>query len=158
MCPVLSNTSTTITITFVQLSDAAEMKATKELFKKLQEMIGDDDSGSKVGPGGVRMVQGEDGKWYPVKSRDAKGVDDPDIAMLDIPKSSVIPVDDDGVPLDFSDDSDDDPDLSHMTEEEKQQYFEARDKRRAEREDRMRAKYGDKYDDMMKLRKLYVGD
>ncbi|XP_041349516.1 uncharacterized protein LOC121368836 [Gigantopelta aegis] len=138
----------------VYFSDAAEMKASKELFKQLQEMIGDDDSGSKVGPGGVRMVQGSDGKWYPVKSKDAKGIDDLDIPSLDMPKSSIIDTDADGVPLDFSDDSEDEPDLSHMTEEEKKQYYEARDKRRAERESRMRAKYGDKYEEMMRLRKL----
>ena len=52
-----------------------------------------------------------------------------------------------------STDSEDEPDLSKMTEEEKKKYFEDKAKRKAERERRRREKYGDKYDDMMEKHK-----
>ena len=59
---------------------------------------------------------------------------------------------------DFSDASTDSDlvDLSHMTEEEKRVYLEARAKRKAEREKRRREKYGDKYDLMVEKQKEFV--
>ncbi|XP_078339440.1 uncharacterized protein LOC111107058 isoform X2 [Crassostrea virginica] len=57
------------------------------------------------------------------------------------------------VPDDFSDaTTDDNVDLSKMTEEEKEAYLRQREKRRAAREKRRREKYGDKYDEIMKKR------
>ncbi|XP_012945585.1 trichohyalin, partial [Aplysia californica] len=59
----------------------------------------------------------------------------------------------DGVPSEFSDDSlsdDANVDFSQMTEEEKAAYLADREKRRKEIEERRRAKYGDKYDEIMK--------
>ncbi|XP_052104237.1 zinc finger CCCH domain-containing protein 13-like [Mytilus californianus] len=58
----------------------------------------------------------------------------------------------DRIPSEFSDAStdDDDVDLSKMTEEEKEEYFKNKEERRKEREARRRAKYGDKYDEIMK--------
>ncbi|XP_061187777.1 uncharacterized protein LOC133195840 [Saccostrea echinata] len=54
---------------------------------------------------------------------------------------------------DFSDaTTDDNVDLSKMTEEEKEAYFREKEKRRAAREKRRREKYGDKYDEIMKKR------
>ena len=47
-----------------------------------------------------------------------------------------------------STDSEDEPDLSKMTEEEKQKYFEEKAKRKAEREKKRKEKYGDKYEEM----------
>ncbi|XP_076448070.1 uncharacterized protein LOC143284853 [Babylonia areolata] len=47
-----------------------------------------------------------------------------------------------------------DVDLSQMTEEERAAYLAARDVRRKEREERRRAKYGDRYDEIMKKKKL----
>ena len=64
-----------------------------------------------------------------------------------------------GSMTDFSDDllstdSENEPDLSKMTEEEKKKYFEAKAKRQAEREKKRREKYGDKYDEMMEKHQL----
>ena len=58
----------------------------------------------------------------------------------------------------FSDESssDDDVDLENMTEEEKKQYFEAKAKRKVEREKRRKEKYGDKYDEMLKKHEKFV--
>ncbi|KAJ8301112.1 hypothetical protein KUTeg_020099 [Tegillarca granosa] len=58
------------------------------------------------------------------------------------------------IPSDFSDDSssDDNVDLSKMTDEEKKEYFENKERRRQEREKRRREKYGSKYDDIMERR------
>jgi len=57
-------------------------------------------------------------------------------------------------PSDFSDDSTDDEnvDLSKMTESEKQEHFEKKEKRKLERERKRREKYGSKYDEIMKKR------
>ena len=59
---------------------------------------------------------------------------------------------------DFSDASTDSDlvDLSHMTEEEKKAYLEAKAKRKIEREKRRREKYGDKYDLMVEKQKEFV--
>ena len=59
---------------------------------------------------------------------------------------------------DFSDASTDSDlvDLSHMTEEEKKAYLEAKAKRKVEREKRRREKYGDKYDLMVEKQKEFV--
>ena len=56
------------------------------------------------------------------------------------------------IPSGFSDATtdDDDVDLSKMTEEEKEEYFKNKEERRKQREARRRAKYGDKYDEIMK--------
>ena len=63
----------------------------------------------------------------------------------------------DRVPSGFSDATTiDDVDLTNMTEEEKTEYFKQKETRRKEREIRRRAKYGDKYDDIMKKRDEYV--
>lgn len=43
-----------------------------------------------------------------------------------------------------------------MTEEEREEYLAARSKRRAEREKKRRAKYGDKYDEMMEKHQKLV--
>ena len=48
-----------------------------------------------------------------------------------------------------STDSEDEPDLSKMTKEEKEAYLAAKAIRKAEREKKRREKYGDKYDEMM---------
>lgn len=54
---------------------------------------------------------------------------------------------------DFSDaTTDDNVDLSKMTEDEKEAYFREKEKRKAAREKRRREKYGDKYDEIMKKR------
>lgn len=50
---------------------------------------------------------------------------------------------------DASTDTEDEPDLDAMTEEERRQYLEAKAKRQAEREKRRREKYGDKYEEIM---------
>nr|XP_034317865.1 zinc finger CCCH domain-containing protein 13 isoform X1 [Crassostrea gigas] len=56
-------------------------------------------------------------------------------------------------PDEFSDTTtDDNVDLSKMTEEEREAYLRNREKRRAAREKRRREKYGDKYDEIMKKR------
>ena len=60
---------------------------------------------------------------------------------------------------DFSDSllstaSEDEPDLSKMTEEEKAKYFADKKKRQEAREKKRREKYGDKYDEMMEKHKL----
>ena len=55
-----------------------------------------------------------------------------------------------------STDPDDEPDLSKMTEAEKQKYFEDKAKRKADREQKRREKYGDKYDEMMEKHSKYV--
>ena len=60
---------------------------------------------------------------------------------------------------DFSDsllstDPDDEPDLSKMTEAEKVKYWADKKKRQDEREKKRRAKYGDKYDEMMEKHQL----
>lgn len=63
----------------------------------------------------------------------------------------------DRIPSGFSDATTvDDVDLTNMTEEEKAEYFKQKEKRRKEREIRRRAKYGDKYDEIMKKREEYV--
>ena len=53
----------------------------------------------------------------------------------------------------LSTDSEDEPDLSKMTAEEKEAYLAAKAKRKAEREKKRREKYGDKYDEMMEKHK-----
>ena len=52
-----------------------------------------------------------------------------------------------------STDSEDEPDLSKMTKEEKEAYFAAKAIRQAEREKKRREKFGDKYDEMMEKHK-----
>ncbi|GFO14407.1 hypothetical protein PoB_004091200 [Plakobranchus ocellatus] len=62
----------------------------------------------------------------------------------------------DGVPSDFSDESlsdDENVDLSKMTEEEREAYFAERERKRQLIEERRRATYGDKYDEVMKKKK-----
>ena len=64
-----------------------------------------------------------------------------------------------GSMTDFSDsllstDPDDEPDLSKMTEAEKTKYWADKKKRQEEREKKRRAKYGDKYDEMMEKHQL----
>lgn len=50
---------------------------------------------------------------------------------------------------DRSTDTEDEPDLDAMTEEERREYLEKKAIRKAEREKRRREKYGDKYDEIM---------
>ena len=50
---------------------------------------------------------------------------------------------------DQSTDTEDEPDLDAMTEEERRVYLEKKALRKAERERRRREKYGDKYDEIM---------
>ena len=49
----------------------------------------------------------------------------------------------------MSTDTEDEPDLEAMTEEERREYLEKKALRKAERERRRREKYGDKYDEIM---------
>ncbi len=49
----------------------------------------------------------------------------------------------------LSTDSEDEPDLSKMTKEEREAYLAAKAKRKEEREKKRREKYGDKYEEMM---------
>ncbi len=53
----------------------------------------------------------------------------------------------------FSDSSEEEVDMSAMTEEERRDYLEKREKRRQAREKRMREKFGDKYEEMKRRRK-----
>ncbi|XP_067685072.1 uncharacterized protein [Haliotis asinina] len=65
-------------------------------------------------------------------------------------KSNMVSIEEDDY---FSDSSEEEPDLSAMTEEERKEYLEAREKRRQEREKRMREKFGDKYDEMKRKKR-----
>lgn len=49
----------------------------------------------------------------------------------------------------MSTDTEDEPDLEAMTEEERREYLAKKAQRQAERERRRREKYGDKYDEIM---------
>ena len=51
---------------------------------------------------------------------------------------------------DASTDSEDEPDLEAMTEEERKVYLQKKAERKAAREQRRREKYGDKYEEIMK--------
>lgn len=58
---------------------------------------------------------------------------------------------------DFSDSTvSDDVDLENMTEEERAAYFKAKAERKAAREERRKAKYGDKYELMKEKQKEFV--
>ena len=52
-----------------------------------------------------------------------------------------------------STDPEDEPDLSKMTNEEREAYFKAKAQRKLEREKKRKEKYGDKYEEMMKKHK-----
>lgn len=51
---------------------------------------------------------------------------------------------------DASTDTDDEPDLEAMTEQERKVYLQKKAERKAAREEKRRERYGDKYDDIMK--------
>ena len=56
----------------------------------------------------------------------------------------------------MSTDTEDEPDLEAMTEEERREYLEKKALRKAERERRRREKYGDKYDEIMAKHEKWV--
>lgn len=62
---------------------------------------------------------------------------------------SMLPILNFAVHSDRSTDTEDEPDLEAMTEEERKEYLAKKEQRRAERDRRRREKYGDKYDEIM---------
>ncbi|XP_046353248.2 uncharacterized protein LOC124133067 [Haliotis rufescens] len=81
---------------------------------------------------------------------DVHGLDMPTAGPRSRRRSSLGGIEEDDY---FSDSSEEEPDLSAMTEEERKEYLEAREKRRQEREKRMREKFGDKYDEMKRKKR-----